>query len=94
MTEAVALGVPAKGLRSHALSMVSSTVIGMSSTVPAYSIAATLGFVVSVYRPVRADWLLITSSCATGDLLRRRAGPRRRFCSRFSFTGAGRVRFR
>ncbi|MFF0146442.1 amino acid/polyamine/organocation transporter (APC superfamily) [Amycolatopsis sulphurea] len=46
MTEAAVLPVPAKGLRSHALGMVSSTVIGMSSTAPAYSIAATLGFVV------------------------------------------------
>ncbi|MGW7530857.1 APC family permease [Amycolatopsis sp. NPDC054798] len=47
MTEAVAAPVvPAKGLRSNALGMVSSTVIGMSSTAPAYSIAATLGFIV------------------------------------------------
>ncbi|GAA3558812.1 APC family permease [Amycolatopsis ultiminotia] len=47
MTEAAVLAaVPAKGLRSHALGTVSSTVIGMSSTAPAYSIAATLGFVV------------------------------------------------
>jgi amino acid transporter len=53
MTEAVAVSsasvapaVPAKGLRSGALGVVSSTVIGMSSTAPAYSIAATLGFIV------------------------------------------------
>jgi amino acid transporter len=50
MSEAVALGaapaVPAKGLRGGALGMVSSMVIGMSSTAPAYSIAATLGLIV------------------------------------------------
>ncbi|WP_326566955.1 APC family permease [Amycolatopsis rhabdoformis] len=52
MTEAVAFGahpapaVQAKGLRSGALGMVSAMVIGMSSTAPAYSIAATLGFIV------------------------------------------------
>ncbi|MGW4482200.1 APC family permease [Amycolatopsis sp. NPDC004368] len=52
MTEAVAFGahpaptVRAKGLRSGALGMVSAMVIGMSSTAPAYSIAATLGFIV------------------------------------------------
>ncbi|MEW2508100.1 APC family permease [Amycolatopsis sp. NPDC047767] len=52
MSEAVALGahpapsVPAKGLRTGALGMVSAMVIGMSSTAPAYSIAATLGFIV------------------------------------------------
>jgi hypothetical protein len=52
MSEAVAPGpgtapvVQAKGLRGGALGMVSSMVIGMSSTAPAYSIAATLGFIV------------------------------------------------
>ncbi|WP_051341756.1 APC family permease [Pseudonocardia spinosispora] len=35
-----------KGLRSGALSMVSSIVIGMAATAPAYSIAATLGLLV------------------------------------------------
>ncbi|HEV7974776.1 APC family permease [Amycolatopsis sp.] len=38
--------VPSKGLRSGALGMVSSVVIGMSATAPAYSMAATLGLIV------------------------------------------------
>jgi hypothetical protein len=33
-----------KGLKSGALGLVSSVVIGVASTVPAYSLAATLGF--------------------------------------------------
>jgi len=36
----------AKGLKSGALGLISSTVIGVASTAPAYSLAATLGFVV------------------------------------------------
>jgi amino acid transporter len=39
-------GVNDKGLRTGALGMVSSLVIGMSSTAPAYSMAATLGLLV------------------------------------------------
>ncbi|MCU1687424.1 MAG: family permease [Amycolatopsis sp.] len=39
-------GVSDKGLRTGALGMVSSLVIGMSSTAPAYSMAATLGLLV------------------------------------------------
>src|SRR3954451_2694968 len=35
-----------KGLRSGALGLVSSIVLGVSSTAPAYALAATLGFVV------------------------------------------------
>jgi amino acid transporter len=35
-----------KGLKSGALGLISSTVIGVASTAPAYSLAATLGFVV------------------------------------------------
>ncbi len=35
-----------KGLRGGALSLISSTVLGVASTAPAYSLAATLGFVV------------------------------------------------
>ncbi len=35
-----------KGLKSGALGLISSTVIGIASTAPAYSLAATLGFVV------------------------------------------------
>ncbi len=37
---------PEKGLKSGALGLISSTVIGVASTAPAYSLAATLGFVV------------------------------------------------
>ena len=35
-----------KGLKSGALGLVSSIVLGVSSTAPAYALAATLGFVV------------------------------------------------
>ncbi|HEV7195702.1 MAG TPA: amino acid transporter, partial [Pedococcus sp.] len=35
-----------KGLKGGAIGLLSSVVIGMSSTAPAYSLAATLGFVV------------------------------------------------
>ena len=38
---------PEKGLKSGALGLISSTVIGVASTAPAYSLAATLGFVVA-----------------------------------------------
>ena len=37
---------PQKGLKSGALGLISSTVIGIASTAPAYSLASTLGFVV------------------------------------------------
>src|SRR5215475_15184007 len=37
-----------KGLKSGALGLVSTTVIGVASTAPAYSLAATLGFMVAV----------------------------------------------
>ena len=37
-----------KGLKSGALGLVSSIVIGVASTAPAYSLAATLGFIVAV----------------------------------------------
>ena len=37
---------PEKGLKTGALGLVSSVVIGVASTAPAYSLAATLGFVV------------------------------------------------
>ncbi|MGW0040560.1 APC family permease [Rhodococcus sp. NPDC003348] len=40
-------GVPDKGLRSGALTLTSSVVIGVASAGPAYSIAATLGLVVA-----------------------------------------------
>ncbi len=37
-----------KGLKQDALGMVTSTAVGLASTAPAYSLAATLGFVVAV----------------------------------------------
>jgi amino acid transporter len=37
-----------KGLKTGALGLVSSTVMGVASTAPAYSLAATLGFIVAV----------------------------------------------
>lgn len=50
--EAEAPGLPAterqaKGLKAGALGLISSTVVGVASTAPAYSLAATLGFVVA-----------------------------------------------
>ena len=38
---------PDKGLKGGALGLVSSVVVGMASTAPAYSLAASLGFVVA-----------------------------------------------
>jgi amino acid transporter len=38
---------PDKGLKSNALGLVSTTVMGVASTAPAYSLAATLGFIVA-----------------------------------------------
>ncbi len=37
-----------KGLRGNAIGLVTSTAVGLASTAPAYSLAATLGFVVAV----------------------------------------------
>src|SRR5713226_645882 len=39
---------PGKGLRAGALGMLSSVVIAVSSTAPAYALAATLGLVVGI----------------------------------------------
>ena len=39
---------PEKGLKPGALGLISSVVVGVASTAPAYSLAATLGFVVAV----------------------------------------------
>ena len=39
-------GPPTKGLKTGALGLVSSIVIGVASTAPAYSLAATLGFII------------------------------------------------
>ena len=38
--------VAEKGLKSGAIGLVASVVIGVASTAPAYSLAATLGFIV------------------------------------------------
>lgn len=46
MTPATGGDVEGKGLKSGALGLVSSVVVGMASTAPAYSLAATLGFIV------------------------------------------------
>lgn len=40
-------GPPTKGLKTGALGLASSVVIGVASTAPAYSLAATLGFIVA-----------------------------------------------
>ena len=40
--------VPPKGLKAGALGLFSSTVLGVASAAPAYSLAATLGFIVAV----------------------------------------------
>src|SRR5262245_26895185 len=37
-----------KGLKASALGLLSSTVIGVASTAPGYSLAATLGFVIAI----------------------------------------------
>ena len=42
-----AAGVESKGLKGGALGLVSSIVVGMASTAPAYSLAATLGLIVA-----------------------------------------------
>jgi len=53
-TESAAIGAPAsgqvedKGLKKGAIGYVSNVVIGVASTAPAYSLAATLGFVAAV----------------------------------------------
>ena len=39
---------PAPGLKKNAIGYISNVVIGVASTAPGYSIAATLGFVVAV----------------------------------------------
>jgi len=44
----VVVEVPDKGLKKNAIGYLSNLVIGIASTAPAYSLAATLGFVVAV----------------------------------------------
>jgi amino acid transporter len=46
--DAVVERAPIKGLKGGALGLVSATVIGVASTAPAYSLAATLGFIVAL----------------------------------------------
>ena len=43
----VAGTVESKGLKGGALGLLSSVVVGMASTAPAYSLAATLGLIVA-----------------------------------------------
>ncbi len=45
--QAASAGVGEKGLKKNAIGFISSTVIGVASTAPGYSLAATLGFVVA-----------------------------------------------
>ena len=47
-TPPIVIEPPDKGLKSNALGLVSTTVMGVASTAPAYSLAATLGFIVAV----------------------------------------------
>src|ERR1700716_2027014 len=42
------MNVESKGLKGGALGLVSSIVVGMASTAPAYSLAATLGLIVAI----------------------------------------------
>src|SRR6202046_5035819 len=51
--------VGAKGLKSGALGLVSSVVVGVASTAPAYSLAATLGFVVIAINGLEAPIIYI-----------------------------------
>lgn len=48
-----------KGLKTGALSFISSTVVGVASTAPAYSLAATLGFVIVAIKGLQAPIITI-----------------------------------
>ncbi|HEY6425835.1 MAG TPA: APC family permease [Acidimicrobiales bacterium] len=48
-----------KGLKSGALGLISSTVVGVASTAPAYSLAATLGFVVIYINGLQAPIITV-----------------------------------
>jgi hypothetical protein len=48
MSEIVSYEVQDKGLKANAVGFWASVGVGMASTAPAYSLAATLGFVVAV----------------------------------------------
>jgi amino acid transporter len=52
-------GAGEKGLKGGALGLVSSIVIGMSSTAPAYSLAASLGFIVAAGVGVKAPAIVL-----------------------------------
>ena len=51
--------VPGKGLRSGAMSLGGGVVLGLASTAPAYSLAATLGFVVLAGAGVKAPAVML-----------------------------------
>ena len=48
-----------KGLKGGALGLISSTVVGVASTAPAYSLAATLGFVVIAIKGLQAPIITV-----------------------------------
>ncbi len=54
-------GAGEKGLKSGAIGLVSSVVIGVASTAPGYSLAATLGFVVAVGVGFQAPAVMLVS---------------------------------
>jgi amino acid transporter len=58
-TLAQAKGPGQKGLKSGALGLISSVVVGVASTAPAYSLAATLGFVVIYINGLQAPIITI-----------------------------------
>jgi amino acid transporter len=51
--------VDSKGLKSGALGLLGSVVVGMASTAPAYSLAASLGFVVSAGAGLKAPAIML-----------------------------------
>src|SRR6202167_6407638 len=55
----VAADVGEKGLKGGALGLISSVVVGVASTAPAYSLAATLGFVVIAINGLQAPIITI-----------------------------------
>lgn len=52
-------GTGGKGLRAGALGLVGSVVVGIASTAPAYSLAATLGFIVAEGAGVKAPAIML-----------------------------------
>lgn len=52
-------GVDSKGLKPGALGLLGSVVVGMASTAPAYSLAASLGFVVSAGAGLKAPAIML-----------------------------------